>query len=137
MYNDHLHCQIDRDLSFNPILVEERTTFIRILKKIGEQNPTRPCQRGLDIGTVTGFYPAFFAFAGMQSYALNISKDALAYAHEKSSHLLQDSGAIEADIRTLPFSDRTIDIVTVMTGTFSHLQPGTHQQALDEIYQRH
>ena len=132
-YDEHLHFTINQDLSFKPILVEERITFMQLLKMNGTQHPEKIFHKGLDIGTVTGFYPLAYDFAGMESYALNISKEALHYAQDKSSHPLQNSRAIQASIQKIPLQESSMDIVSIMTGTFSHLQRGSHPEALEEI----
>src|SRR3989338_7783828 len=135
MYDELLHRRIDRDLSFNPVATEERTVFAQIvLARLSTIARTgKIFQRGLDVGTITGFYPAFFRFVGMKSYAVNTSGEALRYTRNRSTYPLQESSAIQADVRVLPCRSSSIDLVTMMTGTFSHLQTGTHPQALDEL----
>ncbi len=128
-----LHHKIDQDLVSNPFAVEERITFLKLLKFVSTQHPDAVFKQGLDIGTVTGFYPTFFSFAAMGSYAVNISAAALRYARELSNYGLQGTNAAQADIQNLPFSANSFDLISIMTGTFSHLQRGNHLQALDEV----
>lgn len=133
MDHQQLYKRIDLDSFFNSVLGEERIAFVQSVKSASWQHPNKIFQRGLDLGTVTGFYPAFFTHAGMNSYAVNILVDALRYAQETSPYGLFVPNAVPADIRTLPFRDSSFDLVSMMTGTFSHLQKGTHLQALDEM----
>ncbi len=135
MYDALLHRRIDRDLSFNPLAVEERTTFAQqILPRVSNGDGVgKTFQRGLDIGTLSGFYPAFFRFLGIKSYALNILREALTYTRDRSTYPLQESSPLQADARALPVKSNSIDILTMMTGTFSHILAGSHTLVLDEL----
>ncbi|MDO8656903.1 MAG: class I SAM-dependent methyltransferase [Nanoarchaeota archaeon] len=120
----------------------EREIFLRLLKEYGKtvsvevQNNFKV---GMDIGSVSGFYLAAFLGFGMNAIAVNNDAQALHYLREEAfyspyieSGRGKDVQLLKADMGKLPVENSSIDLISMMTGTFSHVQRGNHESVLKE-----
>lgn len=136
-YTPHAYGEIDQALFFEKG-VDERIRFLRMVSEYCGTLPLKTqaeFRQAADLGTVTGFYPAAFLWLGMEAFAVNRDGAALRYLRDNVTYSPSLEGRVhlvQADIRRLPFPDASVDLVTIMTGTFSHLPKGGHETALEE-----
>ena len=85
----------------------------------------------LDIGTGWGTYPKFLAKNyGIIAWGIDNSEDAVNYATSKPE---DNVNIIKMDATNLSFDDNSFDIVTLMTGTFSHFDDSEKSSLLKNI----
>ncbi len=130
--------QMDKILSYGQGQ-SERNVFSELYIKV--HSSLKPELRsgleiGLDIGTVTGFYPVFMHFECEVGHGMNIDPCALKFAETQSScspYINNPMEFIEGDMLKIPFEDMSLDMLTIMTGTFSHVSQGQHINAIKEF----
>lgn len=121
----------------------EREVFFKLLKEYGgtlSPEFQKSFKVGVDIGSVSGFYLAAFQGFGMKAIAVNSDARALLYLREDaiySPYVESGQGKevqlMNADMVYLPVENGSVDLMTVMTGTFSHVQKGRHESVLEEF----
>lgn len=139
-YTAERYAQMDRALFSN---CSEREAFFRLLKVHGQTlspQSQNSFKIGMDIGSVSGFYLAAFLGLGMRAIAVNSDAQAIQYLREDATYSPylesgqgKDVKLMKADMVNLPVENGSVDLMTVMTGTFSHLQRGRHESVLEEF----
>jgi SAM-dependent methyltransferase len=93
------------------------------------------CDRGLDIGTATGRYAAFFARQGFDVVRIDVSRDALSTAKTnlRRARLEHKVSLRQMDAVRLDLPRDSFDIVTCMMGTFCHIPRAEQSSVLGRI----
>lgn len=87
--------------------IEKEVVFDLLKPKAG--------QKVLDLGCGTGHYSIELAKMGLEVTGVDISKEMISYAVEKSRKLGLDINFLEEDAHSLPFEDETFDLVVSVT----------------------
>ncbi len=133
-YTTQTYQQLDKALFQEG--VEERVAFFMLLKEYGSLFPNYSQQaRGVDLGSVTGFYPLVLSQLGLCAYAVNSDQKAVQYLREEATYspnITESVDVLQADMLALPFESGSVDLLTCMTGTLSHLSPRDQRTILSE-----
>lgn len=139
-YNIKKYRQLDH-LLFSDC--SEREVFFQLLKDYGKTVPPEVqnhFKAGLNIGSVSGFYLAAFQGFGMKAIGLNPDQKAIRYIRKEAVYspyvnywLGKEVQLLKAEMGALPLKDGSVDLISVMTGTFSHVEKGRHESVLEEL----
>lgn len=139
-YTSEQYRQMDKALFSD---CSEREVFFRLLKEYGgtlSPETQNSFKIGVDIGSVSGFYLAAFQGFGMKAIGINPDSKAIQYVKEVAvyspyvdSGLGKDLQIMKVTMNALPLKNYLVDLITVMTGTFSHVEKGKHEGVLEEL----